>query len=1065
MMKNKIKRKFNSISKVPDRRDILTRELIYHKNIVAVDESLLFDLVNLNKVLCDHDTFPNKKANCKQYSRCLECINNDVWKKIYEKVIDEEEGNNINLRPIQDKPCGLNNTGNHCYVNSFIQIWFSFTPFRRAIYDFMPIKDFVPKDPKMNIQDIILALKKLFITMQITPFEDACALPLITLLKLDNEQNDALEFTTLFFSSLERGLENHPNGGKLRNLLQTCLNCRQEQTLVCSCGHKSNKSMESCGFHLHIEDVKTLPMAINKYFSTERLEDFKCSGCFNSGHVEKQIKITKFPPVLLIQLNRVSYDALGRNVKIKTPIEYPMIINSSMINNELDEEIEYELFAVMIHEGKESHCGHYYDIIKEPSSGKWFKYNDRLVEEVKTPGYIDEPTGKIRSDMKGCYALLYKMKNLDEPIPNPDDNQRSLIENELNDLFKIQKEGTLCDKLWRHVFKKYYNIVYRIFNKLKIPNVIINKENMTNFVWFPTNLIKEFNMCLYQSYSRKKAFSLDINEYPEQDYNFDRVLDRLENEVYQQNTCPSISVELCCHQKVHMELILSGKMKAVQREAAEDILSLLSMNIFLSKNDSEYVPCSLLTIDNICLECFQILIQKINYENSFEETKKIAKKIILECSKRVPEKILISNIHKDNLNNGYWVSKDELRNYEKLALLSIGEKFKTDNSTYSMAFANDISNIGMGDTDNCFQQQNSDVSPKKIKNNSELDSFSGLELFMQDKVQSLLFNETLKCQHGNLSTIKKRTYITENEWNQLVKPFADFYAVPYQTPECCECIEIQNMEESKRQDYISKIYSIKKTLGPTLKTIENRNIMENESSFSLGICKQFLKNLINFRNYDKVDEITGICQECVLCEDHNMPYLSPEMKKYSQMLAPVNENEWNFIQETISNFGFDINSKKIFLNREETINSYEFCNDCNNKALEDQENSKYIYPDGGSIFVRIVKDDNNCDKNEVSRFGRRSKKNELSIKMFSTETIYDLKIRIANEIRCDVFSLSIFNGGKELNNTSTLEQSKVPQNNEDYPLQAIVYATNGSQETVCNERPIEKGFRDTVLGL
>lgn len=1064
-MKNKIKRKFNTISKPPDKRDILTRELIHNLNINIVNKSLLFDLINLNKDLCDHDNLPNRKTNCKRYSRCLECLGNDIWKKTYEKIVDEEEGNNINLRPIQDKPCGLNNTGNHCYVNSFIQIWFSYIPFREAVYDFEPIINFIPKDSKVNIQDIVLTLKKLFITMQITPFEEACPLPLIKLLKLDNEQNDALEFTTLFFATLERGLDNHPNGEKLKNLLQTCLNCRQEQTLVCNCGYKSVTSMEISSLHLHIEDVKTLPMAINKYFSTEKLEDFKCSGCLNSGHVEKQIKITKFPPVLLIQLNRVSYDSCGRNVKIKTPIEYPRIIKSSMINNELKEEIEYELFAVMIHEGKETHCGHYYDIIKDPSSEKWFRYNDRIVEEVKTPGYVNEPTGKIKPDMKGCYALLYKTKNVNKSIPQPDDNLRSLIENELNESFKIQKEGTLCDKLWRHVFKKYYDIVSSTFNKLKIPKGVINEENMKDFVWFPVDLIKEFNMCFYESYSKKKVFSPDAIKCPDYECNVEEILDYLEKEIYQQNNSSPVLMELCCHQKVHIELILSGKIKAVQREAAENILSLLSMNIFLSEKYNEYMPHSLITIDNICVECFQILIQKINYENSFEEIKKISKKLINEYPKRIPEKILTSIIHKDNIDSGYWVSKDELRNYEKLALLSIGKKFKVDNSTYLIIFADETSSIKIDDSYNLFRQQNGDLPLKKIKTDSELDCFSNLQLNTQEKISSFLFNETLKCQHGNLSISKKRLYVSEEEWNQLIKPFTEFFAVSYQTPECHECIAIQSMEESKRQDYVSKIYSIKKTLGPILRTIENRDIMENKPSFSLGICKQFLKNLLNFKNYDKGDEITGICQECVLCEDHNMPYLSPEMKEYSQMLAPIDEEEWNLIQETISNVGFDINSKKIFLNREETINSFEFCNYCNSKALEDQENSKYIYPDGGFVFVKIMREDNSCEKNEVTRFGRRSKKNELSIKMYSTETIYELKNRIANEIRCDVFALSIFNGKKELDNTLTLEQSKVPRNNEDFPLQAIIYASNDNQETVYDERPVEKGFKDTVLGF
>uniref|UniRef100_A0A0N5CEV0 ubiquitinyl hydrolase 1 n=1 Tax=Strongyloides papillosus TaxID=174720 RepID=A0A0N5CEV0_STREA len=1063
MMKNKVKRKFNLISKPPDKRDILTRELIHNSNISIVDRDSLFNLINLNSTFCEHDSNPNKKSNCKKYCRCLEGLGNDVWKKTYEKVVDEEEGNNINLRAIQEKPCGLNNTGNHCYVNSFIQIWFSYIPFREAVYTFEPINDFFPKDTKINIQDIILTLKKLFITMQITPFEEACALPLITLLKLDNEQNDALEFTTLFFATLERELGNHPNGEKLRNLLQTCLSWQQEQKLVCSCGYKSETSMEISSLHLHIEDVKALPMAISNYFRVERLEDFKCSGCLKSGFVEKRIKITKFPPVLLIQLNRVSYDYLGRNVKVKTPIEYPRLLRSSMISEGLNEDIEYELFAVMIHEGKETHCGHYYDLIKDPGSGKWFRYNDRIVEEVKAPGYDDEPTGKVKCDMKGCYALLYKIKSDDEPIPQPDDDLRDMIENELNELFKIQKEGTIWDRLWRTVYKKYYTIVSSIWNELKVSSSPIDEENMDDFVLLPTELIKEFSSCLYDSYSKRKVFPPDVILKPERDSTVEEIFEVFEKDIYQRKASSFVSIELCCHKKICLELILSGKIKVVNRKAAEDILSLLPVNVFLYKNNEDYLPYSLPSVDSICLECLKILIQKINYENSFKETERILKKVNNEYIKRIPEKILIT--WKDDVNNGYWVSKDELKNYRKLALLSIGEQFKVDDSTYFVGFANDVSSItNMDDSDGLCQLQDDEVLPKKGKHDSDLECFNNLQLCTQEKDKSLIFNGSLKCDHGNLSISKKRLYVTEEEWKQLVKPFMEVYTVPYQTSECRECIAIQNAEVSKRQDYVSKINSIKKTLGPILRTIENRNIMDDTASFSLGICKQFLKHLINFRNGDKADEITGICQECVLCEDHNMPYLSPEMKEYAEMLAPIDEEEWDLIQETISSVGFDINSKKIFLNHTETLSSYEFCNHCNSKALEDQENSKYFYPDGGTVVVRITRDDN-CNKVEISRYGRRSNRNQLTLKMFSTETVYELKSRIATEIRCDVYALSIFNGEKELDNASTLEQSKVPQNNQDYPLQAIVYTSNGSQETVYEERPIEKGFKDTVLGF
>lgn len=40
--------------------------------------------------------------------------------------------------------------------------------------------------------------------------------------------------------------------------------------------------------------------------------------------------------------------------------------------------LRYELSAVMVHEGDNADCGHYWDIIRHPHSGVWFKYNDKV---------------------------------------------------------------------------------------------------------------------------------------------------------------------------------------------------------------------------------------------------------------------------------------------------------------------------------------------------------------------------------------------------------------------------------------------------------------------------------------------------------------------------------------------------------------------------------------------------------------------------------------------------------------------------------------------------------------
>lgn len=40
--------------------------------------------------------------------------------------------------------------------------------------------------------------------------------------------------------------------------------------------------------------------------------------------------------------------------------------------------MEYDLCAVMVHEGDNTYCGHYYDIIWRQENQKWYQYNDEV---------------------------------------------------------------------------------------------------------------------------------------------------------------------------------------------------------------------------------------------------------------------------------------------------------------------------------------------------------------------------------------------------------------------------------------------------------------------------------------------------------------------------------------------------------------------------------------------------------------------------------------------------------------------------------------------------------------
>lgn len=78
----------------------------------------------------------------------------------------------------------------------------------------------------------------------------------------------------------------------------------------------------------------------------------------------------------------------------------------------------------MIHEGQNVSCGHYYDIIKDSKTNKWFSYNDKEVAQVKPPGVMSEKTkvpARPGPDLKGCYVLIYRRS--ENPLIDADTNE------------------------------------------------------------------------------------------------------------------------------------------------------------------------------------------------------------------------------------------------------------------------------------------------------------------------------------------------------------------------------------------------------------------------------------------------------------------------------------------------------------------------------------------------------------------------------------------------------------------------------------------------------------------
>lgn len=111
-----------------------------------------------------------KAINGKNILDLSKTFSKKKWDKLKKKHTDNPE-QLLSRRDVDKQPCGLYNAGNFCYLNSFLQTWYNDLVFRQCIYDWRPVENFEkPEGAKMNIQDVMNSIQKLFVTMQITPY-------------------------------------------------------------------------------------------------------------------------------------------------------------------------------------------------------------------------------------------------------------------------------------------------------------------------------------------------------------------------------------------------------------------------------------------------------------------------------------------------------------------------------------------------------------------------------------------------------------------------------------------------------------------------------------------------------------------------------------------------------------------------------------------------------------------------------------------------------------------------------------------------------------------------------
>lgn len=95
---------------------------------------------------------------------------------------------------------------------------------------------------------------------------------------------------------------------------------------------------------------------------------YRCEKCRKLVQAHKRFLFHKLPQVLTIQLKRFTNDLR----KLDKFIKYEAAMNLTKYCDNQSKQVQYELFGVVVHEGRMAFSGHYYSYV-QASDLNWYK--------------------------------------------------------------------------------------------------------------------------------------------------------------------------------------------------------------------------------------------------------------------------------------------------------------------------------------------------------------------------------------------------------------------------------------------------------------------------------------------------------------------------------------------------------------------------------------------------------------------------------------------------------------------------------------------------------------------
>lgn len=360
----------------------------------------------LRMEVCSTEVHSKGRKNCAYNPLCVWGLGESSKKGVVwggDSGLIDTLGRNPGLLSRNEKPAGLKNMGATCYLGSLLQLLYTSSAFRRALYGC---------DQEGEVSG---CLEKILADMEFGNRASCEVSILTTLLGLDpNEQQDAQEFGKLFAHRLE---EERPSciepifRGKVENRT-TCSSCGCASTQVealdeVECIVSKGSSVAAC---VAAQQEPETMSGDNSYF---------CDHCNTKRAAERRSTVIEPPrKCLLVQLLRYVYDTkTWEKKKLKTNIELSPTLELCGVL--------FYLKAVVYHRGESANGGHYVAHAQR-ENGQWYEFDDDNVTRICAAAsqHYKRPTqaapnskkkAALTTSSKGeAYMLLYTRADDDE---------------------------------------------------------------------------------------------------------------------------------------------------------------------------------------------------------------------------------------------------------------------------------------------------------------------------------------------------------------------------------------------------------------------------------------------------------------------------------------------------------------------------------------------------------------------------------------------------------------------------------------------------------------------------